>query len=449
VSRLAVFGAGYAGLVTGACFAELGHSVVIRDVDSEKVEALRAGRAPFFEPGIDELLERNRERLTFTLDSAEALDGAGFVFVCVGTPATYSGDADLSAVWTVLDELAGVGEGTVLVMKSTVPVGTGEKVRAGLDARGLEHVGYASCPEFLAEGSAVRDFLEPDRIVIGSFDEADGDSVEALHSGLDAPVVRTDVPSAEMIKLAANAFLGTRISFINEIANVCELVGADVEQVARGMGLDQRIGSRYLRAGIGFGGSCFPKDISFLKLLAGNSGYHFQLLNAVIEVNELQKRRLVSKLQKHLGALRGKRIAILGLAFKPNTDDLREAPSIVLASRLLAEGADVRAWDPVADASRILRGITLCDSVLDAVRGADAAVIVTEWEQLRDFARPEIRDAMRNPLVVDGRNLLDPAETTKAGFTYEGMGRATSHFSGLPETEEPELPSQELQEPGP
>jgi UDPglucose 6-dehydrogenase len=449
MSRLAIFGAGYAGLVTGAGLAELGHSVVFRDVDSDKIDALRAGRAPFFEPGLDELLERNRERLTFTLDSAEALEGAGFVFVCVGTPATYSGDADLSAVWTVLDELAGAGEGTVLVMKSTVPVGTGDKVRAGLDARGLEHVGYASCPEFLAEGSAVRDFLEPDRIVIGCFDEADGDSVEALQSGLDAPVVRTDVPSAEMIKLAANAYLGTRISFINEIANVCELVGADVEQVARGMGLDQRIGTRYLRAGIGFGGSCFPKDISFLKLLAGNSGYHFQLLNAVIEVNELQKRRLVSKLQKHLGPLRGTRIAILGLAFKPNTDDLREAPSIVLASRLLAEGADVRAWDPVADASRILRGITLCDSVLDAVRGADAAVIVTEWDHLRDFARPEIRDAMRNPLVVDGRNLLDPAETTKAGFTYEGMGRATSHFGGLPETEEPELPSQEVQEPGP
>ena len=449
MSRLAIFGGGYAGLVTGACFAELGHSVVIRDVDPEKIEALRAGRAPFFEPGLDELLERNLERLSFTLDSAEALDGAGFVFVCVGTPATYSGDADLSAVWTVLDELSGTGESTVLVMKSTVPVGTGEKVRAGLDARGLEHLGYVSCPEFLAEGSAVRDFLEPDRVVVGSFDEADGDLVQALHQGLDAPVVRTDVASAEMIKLAANAFLGTRISFINEIANVCELVGADVEQVARGMGLDQRIGSRYLRAGIGFGGSCFPKDISFLKLLAGNSGYHFQLLNAVIEVNELQKRRLVSKLQKHLGTLRGKRIAILGLAFKPNTDDLREAPSIVLASRLLAEGADVRAWDPVADASRILRGIALCDTVLDAVRGADAAVIVTEWDQLRDFARPEMRDAMRNPLVVDGRNLLDPRETTKAGFIYEGIGRATSHFGGLPETEEPELSSQELQEPGP
>jgi UDPglucose 6-dehydrogenase len=438
MSRLAIFGAGYAGLVTGACFAELGHSVTIRDIDPSKIEALRQGRAPFFEPGIDELLERNRERLAFTLDAATAIEEAEFLFVCVGTPATYAGDADLSAVWTVLDELTVLGRDAVLVMKSTVPVGTGEKVRGALDARGLEHVGYVSCPEFLAEGTAVRDFLEPDRTVIGSFEDADGDRVEALHAGLDAPVVRTDVASAEMIKLAANAYLGTRISFINEIANVCELVGADVEQVARGMGLDERIGTRYLRAGIGFGGSCFPKDISFLKLLAGNSGYHFQLLNAVIEVNELQKRRLVSKLQKHLTSLRGKSIALLGLAFKPNTDDLREAPSIVLASRLLAEGADVRAWDPIADASSVLKGITICDSVLDAVRGADAAVIVTEWDELRELARPEIRDAMRNPLIIDGRNLLDPATATRAGFVYEGIGRPASPFGGLPETEEPQ-----------
>jgi UDPglucose 6-dehydrogenase len=446
-ARIAVFGAGYAGLVTGVCFAELGHSVVVRDIDAAKIDALRAGRVPFFEPRLDELIARTRERVTFTLDAAEAVEGAEFMFVCVGTPATYAGDADLSAVWTVLDELTGVGDGVVLVMKSTVPVGTGEKVRAGLDARGLEHVGYVSNPEFLAEGTAVRDFLEPDRIVIGSWDDADGDRVEALHADLDAPVVRTDIASAEMIKLSANAFLGARISFINEIANVCELVGADVEEVARGMGLDKRIGTRYLRAGIGFGGSCFPKDISFLKLLAGNSGYHFQLLNAVIEVNELQKRRLVSKLQKHLGSLRGKSIALLGLAFKPNTDDLREAPSIVLASRLLAEGADVRGWDPVADASGILSGITFSGSVLDAVHGADAAVIVTDWDELRDVARAEVREAMRNPLIVDGRNLLDPEVATKAGFIYEGIGRPTSPFGGLPETEEPLLPSEELQGP--
>jgi UDPglucose 6-dehydrogenase len=442
--RIAVFGAGYAGLVTAAGLADLGHEVVVRDVVPEKVEALRAGRVPFHEPGLGEVIARVGDRLQFTTDAAEAVRGASFVFVCVGTPATYSGDADLSAVWTVLDELRDLEAGSVLVMKSTVPVGTGEKVRAALDARGLQHVGYASNPEFLAEGSAVRDFLHPDRIVIGAFDDADGDAVERLHAGLDAPVVRTDVPSAEMVKLAANAYLGTRISFINEIANVCELVGADVERVAHGMGLDSRIGTQYLQAGIGFGGSCFPKDISFLKLLAGNSGYHFQLLNAVIEVNELQKRRVVSKLQKHLGSLRGKTIALLGLAFKPNTDDMREAPSIVLASRLLAEGADVRAWDPVADASQILRGVTFCDNVLDAVRDADAAVVVTGWDELRDLASKEVREAMRTPLIVDGRNVVDADEARRLGFTYEGIGRSASSLETLPETDEPPVrePSQ-------
>jgi UDPglucose 6-dehydrogenase len=438
MSRISVFGAGYAGLVTGVCFAELGHTVAIRDILPERIEKLRGGEVTIFEPELEELIERNRSKLTFTLDAGEALDGAEFVFVCVGTPPTYSGDADLSAVWTVIDELAIARPGSTLVMKSTVPVGTGENVRAALDARGLEQVAYVSCPEFLAEGTAVRDFLQPDRIVIGAFEEQGAEAVRALHAGLDAPVVVTDVPTAEMVKLAANAYLGTRVSFINEIANVCELVGADVEQVARGMGLDRRIGTHYLRAGIGFGGSCFPKDISFLKLLAGNSGYHFQLLNAVIEVNELQKRRVVSKLQKHLGSLRGKQIALLGLAFKANTDDLREAPSIVLASRLLAEGAEVRAWDPVADARELLRGAVQCDSLLEAVRGADAAVIVTEWDDLRSLARDEVREAMRNPLIVDGRNVLDPAQAREAGFVYEGIGRAVSPFASLPETAEPE-----------
>jgi UDPglucose 6-dehydrogenase len=241
-----------------------------------------------------------------------------------------------------------------------------------------------------------------------------------------------------MIKLAANAFLMTRISFINEIANVCELVGADVQEVARGIGLDHRLGPHFLRAGIGYGGSCFPKDASALKQLASNSGYHFQLLSAVIEVNELQKRRVVAKLQKHLGKLRGKRVALLGLSFKPNTDDMREAPSIVLASRLLAEGAEVRGWDPVASPGALMNGVEICESVADAVKGADAAVIVTEWAELRDLATAEIRDTMRNPLIVDGRNILDPDAVRQAGFAYEGMGRPTSPLSGLPETSEPE-----------
>jgi UDPglucose 6-dehydrogenase len=440
-ARIAVFGAGYAGLVTSACFAELGHTVAVRDIVPAKISVLNAGQVPIFEPGLEELIQRNRERLRFTLDAAEALEGAQFVFICVDTPPTYAGDADLSRVWTVIEELPPTSDRMILVMKSTVPVGTGETVRANLDARGMDATGYVSNPEFLAEGTAVKDFLEPDRIVVGAFDESDAEAVEQLHAGVDAPIVRTDVASAEMVKLASNAFLGTRISFINEIANVCELVGADVNDVARGMGLDSRIGTRYLKPGIGFGGSCFPKDISFLKLLAGNSGYHFQLLNSVIEVNELQKRRVIGKLQKHLGSLRGSCIALLGLAFKAHTDDLREAPSIVLASRLLAEGADVRAWDPVADASQVLKGVSVVSSIDEAVAGADAAVIVTEWDELGTLASPETLAAMRRPLIIDGRNLLDPDEVRAAGFAYEGIGRPTSPLDMLPETPERDLPA--------
>jgi len=433
---IAIFGAGWVGLVTGACFAELGHEVTVRDIVPEKVEKLRAGGVSFFEPGLAELVERNRERLRFTLDAAEAAQAAELLFVCVDTPPTYSGDADLSRVWTVIDELPSLDRRAILVMKSTVPVGTGEKVRAALETRGLSHIGYVSNPEFLAEGGAVRDFLNPDRVVVGAFADADGDRVAALYEGMNAPVVRADIASAEMIKLAANAFLATRISFINEIANVCEATGADVVRVAEGVGLDHRLGPHFLRAGVGYGGSCFPKDTSALKQLASNSGYHFQLLSAVIEVNELQKRRVIKKLEKHLGRLRGKTIALLGLAFKANTDDMREAPSIVLASRLLAEGAHVRAYDPVADAGDIVRGMSSCESMADAVRGADAAVIVTEWDEFRSLLTDEIRDSMSRPLVVDGRNLLDPEAAASAGFTYEGIGRGVSALEALPETAE-------------
>jgi len=433
VSRIAIFGAGYVGLVTGACFAELGHDVAVRDIVPDKIEALKRGKSPIFEPGLEELLDRNRDRLEFTLDVGTALEGAEFIFVCVNTPPLYSGDADLSRVWTVIDELPANAQ-AILVMKSTVPVGTGEKVRAALDSRNLEQVAYVSNPEFLAEGTAIRDFMHPDRIVIGANDDADSESVAELYATLDTSLLRTDVASAEMVKLAANAFLTTRVSFINEIANVCELVGADVEDVSRGVGLDHRLGPHFLRAGIGWGGSCFGKDVSALKQLAGNSGYHFQLLAAVIEVNELQKRRVIQKLEKHVGKLRGKTVALLGLAFKPNTDDMREAPSLVLASRLLAEGAEVRAWDPVAEPE--LQGVTLCDTPLEAVTGADAAVIVTEWPQLRDLVSAAVRSAMRHPLIVDGRNLLDPAEVRAAGFAYEGIGRAVSPLDVLPETAE-------------
>ena len=422
--RVAVFGAGYVGLVTGACFADLGHDVVVRDIVAEKIDALARGEVPIHEEGLLELLERNRDRLAFTTEVADAIEGAEVVYVAVGTPPTYSGDADLSAVWTVVDELPQVGGRIVVAMKSTVPVGTGAAVRHRLDERGLDNVGYVSNPEFTAEGAAVHDFMHPDRIVVGAFDQADGDVVERLHAGIDAPVVRCDVASAEMIKLAANAALVTRISFINEIANVCEATGADVLTVAEGIGLDHRIGPAFLRAGIGFGGSCFPKDSLALKQLAANSGYNFQLLNAVIEVNELQKRRVVGKLERLLGSLRGKKVALLGLAFKPGTDDMREAPSLVLAGRLLAEGAQVSAWDPVADGAVHLDDVEIAETALAALEGADAAVLVTEWPELREVDWEEAGRRMRGKVLVDGRNMLEPAELRALGFAYEGIGRA-------------------------
>jgi UDPglucose 6-dehydrogenase len=416
---LGVFGAGWVGLVTAACFADLGHEVVVRDVVPEKIDELNAGRVPFHEPGLAELIERNRETLTFTLDPEELKADAKIFFSCVDTPPTPSGEADLSSVWSVVEDLGGPEDG-ILVMKSTIPVGTGARIRDLLDQR----VGYVSNPEFLSEGRALEDFRHPDRIVIGAFDEEHGERVAALYEGFAAPIVRVTVPSAEMIKLASNGFLATRISFINEIANVSEAVGADVDEVAYGMGLDKRIGTSYLRPGVGYGGSCFPKDVSFLKLLAGNTGYHFQLLNAVVEVNELQKRRVVNKLQDHLGDLRGKTIALLGLSFKPNTDDMRDAPSIVLAARLQAEGVEVRAWDPLVRGHPELNGVAIDTTVLAALRDADAAVIVTEWPELEGLASPESRAAMRTPLIIDGRNLLDPEAVRAAGFEYEGIGRA-------------------------
>jgi UDPglucose 6-dehydrogenase len=437
MSKVGIFGAGWVGLVTGACFAELGHEIVIRDVVASKIQALQRGEVPFHEHKLPELLASNAERITYTLE-AEDVAGCEFLFVCVDTPPTYSGDADLSRVWTVVDELPELEGHPILVMKSTVPVGTGEKVRVGLDQRGLEHVGYASNPEFLAEGRAIEDFMGPDRIVVGAFASDDADAVAGLYDAIDAPIVRTDVNSAEMIKLAANAFLMTRISFINEIANVCEATGADVVAVAEGVGLDRRLGPHFLRAGIGYGGSCFPKDSLALKQLASNSGYHFQLLSAVIEVNELQKRRVIGKLKRHVGSLRGKTVALLGLAFKANTDDMREAPSIVLASRLLAEGADVRAWDPVVRGDdKLPNGVQIVGSILEAVQDADAAVIVTEWPELKELASPEVLAAMKTPLIVDGRNLLDPDKARQAGFTYEGIGRTAAPPDTVPQPSRP------------
>ena len=422
-----VIGVGYVGLVTAACLAELGHHVVCRDIAPERVAMLQRGEVPIHEPGVPELLQRNAERLTFTLDMEDVFRDARIAIICVDTPPTASGDADLSRVEAVIAALPASAEGAVLVMKSTVPVGTGNRVRSELDARGREDVGYVSNPEFLREGSAVADFRQPDRVVVGGDRPEDVERVARLYQDLNAPILTTDIASAEMIKLASNAFLATKISFVNEIANVCERVGADVEEVARGMGMDSRIGQSFLRPGIGYGGSCFPKDVTALKQLAGNTGYSFQLLASVIEVNELQKRRVIGKLQDRLGSLRGRRVALLGLAFKPHTDDMREASSIVLASRLIAEGASVVAFDPVA--AERARGVLpaaveIAGSMLAAVSGADAVVIVTEWPEFRAVLSAEVHAAMRRPLIVDGRNLLDPNEAVAAGFTYVPIGRA-------------------------
>jgi UDPglucose 6-dehydrogenase len=424
---IGIVGLGWVGLVTAACFAELGHRVIGREILAEKVEALRSGSLPFHEPGLAELIDRNRDRLEFTAELGP-LRAARLAFVCVGTPPTHSGDADLTAVYAAAEQLAG-DEGPALVMKSTVPVGTGRQIN-----RRYPGTSYVSCPEFLREGTAVDDFIHPDRVVIGADpgDEAAAEAVAAIYEPIDAPVVRTDVASAEMVKLASNAFLATKISFINEIANVCEEVGADVTEVARGMGMDDRIGPKFLRAGAGYSGSCLPKDVTGLKQLAGNSGYHFQLLTSVIEVNELQKRRLVGKLEKHLGSLVGKEIALLGLAFKPDTDDMREAASLVLAARLQSEGATVRGYDPVAEekARELLPAVEMSVTAMDALVGADAAVLVTEWQEFEKLDWASAAERMRTPLIVDGRNFLDPETLRAAGFTYEAIGRPETNGEG-------------------
>jgi UDPglucose 6-dehydrogenase len=421
---IGVIGTGYVGLVTAAGFAELGNDVHCIDIDAAKIDGLKRGVMPIWEPGLAELVEKHRDRLHFSTDLADALEHARLLFVAVGTPPTYSGDADLSAVHAVVDAMP-ASDRHALVMKSTVPVGTGETIKRVFAEQGKGGFRYVSCPEFLKEGSAIKDFLEPDRVVVGDDGDWAGDAVAELYAPLNSALVRTDIKSAEMVKLASNAFLATKISFINEIANVCEETGADVVEVARGMGLDNRIGPKFLQAGIGFGGSCFPKDVTALKQLAGNSGYHFQLLNSVIEVNELQKRRVIAKLEKHLGRLVDTEITLLGLAFKPNTDDMREASSLVLSSRLQAAGAHVRAYDPVAEgeARKLIRGVKFADSAVEAVAGADAVVLVTEWPEFADLDLAEVKASMRGNVLIDGRNLYDPTAVRAAGLVYEGIGR--------------------------
>src|SRR5213594_2567560 len=429
--NICVVGAGYVGLVTGAVFADLGNEVVCVDNVAEKIDGLQGGRLPIYEPGLEEMVTRNvgDGRLSFTTDLAAAVRKSVIVFIAVGTPPKADGQTDLSAVEAVAQEIGRVMERyTVVVNKSTVPVGTGEFVREVIERHQREPVPFdvVSNPEFLREGSAIEDTLRPDRIVIGAPTQQVAMTLLELYAPLERPMIITDVPSAEMIKYASNAFLATKISFINAIANICELAGADVTQVMKGMGLDPRIGPAFLSAGLGYGGSCFPKDTDSLVQTAAQLGYDFSLLRAVVDVNRERATHLVESIGKALGPLDDKVVAVLGLAFKPNTDDMRDAKSIEVVSGLLAAGAVVRAYDPVATANarRVLpASVEYCDSPYDAATGADAVALVTEWNEFKFLNLERLRAVMRRPLVFDGRNLWEPERMRRLGFEYHSVGR--------------------------
>ena len=434
--RIAIVGSGYVGLVTGTCFAELGNTVVCADNDASKIERLQAGEIPFYEPSLGEMVARNvqAERLRFTAETGAAVRESEMVFIAVGTPMRADGHADLSAVRAVAREIGLALDGPkIIVSKSTVPVETGEMISSIVreHARNEHPVSVVSNPEFLREGSAVADFLKPDRIVIGTNDPAAEAAMRDLYAPLDAPMVVTDVRTAEMIKYAANAFLATKISFINEIANICELLDVDVREVGHGIGYDQRIGTRFLNPGIGYGGSCFPKDVRALEQLAVERDYPAPLLHAVELVNRRQVERTVWKLERELRGLQGRVVAVLGLAFKPDTDDVRDAPALAIIRRLRERGALVRAHDPIANevARRELGddgGVVYAEAMYDAVAGADAVVLATEWNEFHalDFSR--CAAAMRGTLLVDGRNIFDPAKVRAAGLRYVGVGRGSS-----------------------
>ena len=431
--RIAVVGTGYVGLVAGACFAESGNDVVCVDNNQTKVRLLRRGKIPIYEPGLEELVHRNRaeKRLTFTTTLAKAVRDSSVIFIAVGTPQGEDGSADLKYVLEVARQIARAMNGyKVIVDKSTVPVGTSERVREVVRRETTHPFSVVSNPEFLKQGVAIDDFLKPDRVVIGAEDPRAQELMLELYEPFTrtgAPIMMMDCASAELAKYAANAMLATRISFMNEVANVCELVGADVDHVRRAIGADRRIGNSFLFPGVGYGGSCFPKDVQAMKRFAAEKDYAFRILDAVEEVNTFQKTKLVAQMKKHFGSLKGKTIGLWGLAFKPRTDDMREAPAIPLVEALLSAGASVQAFDP--EAMRIAKGIfgskiTYASNAYDAVKGADALAIVTEWNEFRrpDFAR--IRSLMRAPVVFDGRNLFAPSHMKQNGFTYYSIGRS-------------------------
>ena len=428
---IAIVGAGYVGLVTATCFSELGNSVVCVDIDAGKIARLEAGEIPFYEPSLAEMVARNvqAKRLRFTTDIAAAVRGNEIIFIAVGTPMRSDGHADLGAVRAVAREIGLALDGPkIVVSKSTVPVETGEMISSII----REHapadypVNVVSNPEFLREGSAVTDFLKPDRVVIGTNDPETERVMREIYAPLEAPIVVTDVRTSEMIKYAANAFLATKISFINEIANICELLDVDVRAVCRGIGYDQRIGTKFLNPGIGYGGSCLPKDVRALEQLAVERDYPAPLLHAVELVNRRQVERTVMKLERELGGLQGRVIAVLGLAFKPNTDDIRDAPAIAIIQRLIDRGAVVRGHDPIANdaAQALLRtGITFHDDMYEAVAGAEALLLATEWNEFRMLDFKRCAATMRGDLVVDGRNIFDPEKVRAAGLRYLGVGR--------------------------
>jgi UDPglucose 6-dehydrogenase len=431
--RIAFIGTGYVGLVSGTCFAAIGHDVVCVDNNKKKIDALRKGVIPIYEPGLEPLVKKNVKagRLSFTTDLKQAVRDSDIVFIAVNTPPREDGKADLSYVASAAREIAEAADGyKVVVDKSTVPVQTGAKVKETLKIYNPHKVDFdvVSNPEFLREGSAVEDFMKPDRIVVGVENERAEKVMRELYRPIRAPFIVTDINSAELIKHASNSFLATKISFANALAAMCELSGADIGKVVHGMGLDKRIGQAFLNAGLGYGGSCFPKDVSGFIAIAEELGYDFHILKDVQKINEDARQRFIKKIEHALWVTKGKTVAVWGLAFKPNTDDMRSAPSITIIEHLVKEGAAVRAYDPkaVAKAKEVLGtdGITYADSPYDAVKNADALVIVTEWDEFRGVNLKKLRELLRHPLVLDGRNIFDPAEMERRGFLYHSVGRA-------------------------
>lgn len=431
--KIAVAGTGYVGLVTGVCLAENGHSVSCVDIDEKKVSLMKSGISPIYEPGLEELMVKNMDKLNFTTDYKEAYKDADVIFIGVGTPEKLDGSANLSYVYSVASQIAeSIENDCVVVVKSTVPIGTNDKIEDVIKTNLAHNVNVfvASNPEFLAQGTAVRDTLNASRIVVGVEDKFAGEVLQEVYKNFNSPIIVTKRKSAEMIKYASNDFLALKISFINEIANLCEIIGADIDDVTHGMGYDSRIGNRFLNSGIGYGGSCFPKDTKALHWLANFHDYELKTIKAAIDVNENQKLKLIKKSRKYFDSFKGLNVAVLGLTFKPGTDDLREAPSLVNIPIMLEDGANVKAWDPVGVENfkkKFPDEITYCNSIEDTLEDADVCFIFTEWDEVKDFDLSKFTKLMKKPIIIDGRNCYDLTSATKANIIYDSIGRETIH----------------------